>query len=286
MKRRILLTGASGGLGRALMNHLAPRHEVLGLAYQNQLQGLTSLDLTQPEPIQSLSQDFKPEIIVHTVGLTDVDRCDRDLQAALDINTRTTLHVRLAAEKLGAQLIHISTNDIFDGARGLYTEQDLPQPVNMYSYTKLMAEQMLYRYPKSLILRFTFLSWFASGKTTFASWLRQSLSAGKRVSLYTDQFNSPLHISTLAQWIETLFEAQGVYHLGSERRSRYQTGFALAQALGLDTSLIDQGSAVQATAYAPRPLDVSLDCSKLRRDWGLATTFEAELQKMLAEQPA
>lgn len=286
MSRRILLTGASGGLGQALFQHLAPRHDVLGLAHSHPTPQLQSLDLRQPEPIVRLARDFRPDLILHTVGLTDVDLCDRDLEKALDINTRTTLHARLAAEAVGCKIVHISTNDVFSGAEGMYREEDIALPVNMYSHTKLMAERMLYGYANALILRFTILSWYASGKTTFAAWLRQSLSAGRRVGLYTDQFNSPLYVSTLSAWIEALFDATGVYHLGSERRSRWAAGVALAEALGLDTGLIDQTLASAAAVLAPRPLDVSLDCDKVARDYGLKTRFDQEIAKMIADTPS
>ncbi len=280
MKRKIILTGASGGLGSALMAKLSQHHDVLGLCHANPAPGLKELDLREPAAIQKLAKEFQPEIILHTVGLTDVDRCDRDLEAALDINTRSTLHARLAAEAVGARIIHISTNDVFSGEQGLYREQDIPLPVNFYSQTKYMAEQMLYGYQKSLILRFTILSWYASGKTTFAAWLVKSLRAGKPVSLYGDQYNSPLYVETLAEWIEALFDANGLYHLGSERWSRWQTGMAIAQAFNLDTSLIQKTSAVLAHTPAPRPLDVSLDCSKLKADWGLTTTALAEVKRL------
>lgn len=283
--RRILLTGASGGLGSALYQHWNQRHEVKGLCFSHCQPGLEVLDLTHKAPILELAQRFQPDLIVHTVGMTDVDRCDRDLELALDVNTRTTLHTRLAAEAVGCKLIHISTNDVFSGAEGLYREADRPEPVNMYSKTKLMAEEMLYGYPNSLILRFTILSWYAAGKTTFATWLVQSLQAGKEVPLYTDQFNSPLYIGTLAEWIEALFEAQGIYHLGCGRHSRWEAGVTLARALNLDTRLIQEGSVQALKVLAPRPLDVSLDCSKVAADYGLTTTLQAEVDKLVADLP-
>lgn len=284
---KILLTGASGGLGSALYSHLQGRHEVLGLCHGNARDGLVSLDLRQKEPVMALAREFGPDLVLHTVGLTDVDLCDRDPEKALDINVRTSLHARLAAEAVAAKVVHISTNDVFAGDRGMYGEDDVALPVNFYSHTKLMAEKMYYGYAESLILRFTILSWYASGKTTFAAWIAKSLAAGQRIGLYADQFNSPLYVSTLAEWIEALFGATGVYHLGSERRSRWAAGVAIAEALGLDTKLIDQTSALAQIkpGMAPRPLDVSLDCSRLARDYGLQTSFAAEVAKLAADRP-
>ena len=284
-KRRILLSGASGGLGSALFAQWKEHHSVMGLCYSNYLPELTPIDLRQKEPIQKLVQEFKPDLIVHTVGMTNVDRCDQDLELALDINTRSTLHMRLAAEAISCKMIHISTNDVFSGFEGMYTETDRQAGVNMYSKTKSMAEQMLYNYDNSLILRFTILSWYAAGKTTFAAWLYKSLKAGQTITLYTDQFNSPLYIDTLAKWIEQLFDAQGVYHLGSGRHSRWETGIEIAKALNLDTSLIQKGSVKKMNLPAPRPLDVSLDCTKVASEYGLHTTLRAEIEQLIADKP-
>lgn len=283
--RRILVTGASGGLGAELMRHWQGRHTVHGLCFQHSHPGLESIDLREPEAILHCVQRFQPELIVHTVGLTNVDQCEQDLRLALDVNTRSTLHVRLAAESLGCGLIHISTNDVFAGTQGLYREDDPALPLNWYSKTKLMAEEMLYGYPNSLILRFTLLSWYASGKTSFARWLCESLRAGRAVALFADQFNSPLYVGTLAHWIERLFDARGIYHLGSERQSRLETGRQLAAAMGLPVELIAPGWVAQAPLTAARPRDVSLDCQRVALDWGLQSTVAQEVAALVADCP-
>lgn len=286
MKKRILLTGASGGLGSALYQAWQDKYTLLGLAYQHVSPGLKAIDLVQVRPIADLVKSWQPDLIVHTVGLTDVDRCDREPALAMEINVRTTLNVRLAAEAIGCKVIHISTNDVFGGQTGMYTELDRPEPINFYSETKLMAEKMFYGYANHLILRFTILSWYASGKKTFARWLVESLRAGQPVRLFQDQFNSPLYVSTLADWIEALFDAKGIYHLGSERYSRYDAGFALAQAMGLDTSLIVPGRVADLTFDAPRPLDVSLSCERVKADWGLQTSLDREIGQILKDCPS
>lgn len=281
MKKTLLITGASGGLGQALKQHFEKRFQVIGLCFQQNLPGLIRCDLRQPEAIAELVQAIKPDYIIHTVALTDVDRCESDLAMAFVLNARSTLHVRLAAEALQCPLIHVSTNDVFDGSRGMYTESDPTQPINFYAKSKVMAEELLYHYPQSLILRFTFLSWYASGKQTFASWIVNCLRQNKAITLFQDQFYSPLDISTAAEWIERLLDARGVYHLGSERRSRYQTALAIAEGLQLNTDLIQAGWSHQVKSKAPRPADVSLDCSKVKREHGLSTAFADEIAKLV-----
>ena len=148
-----------------------------------------------------------------------------------------------------------------------------------------MAEQVFADLPGVLILRFTFLSWWATGKTAFARWLVESLSKGQHVGLFTDQYNAPLYVGTLLEWLDQLWGLEGVYHLASERRSRWDAGMAIAQELNLDTTLIREASVHQSVLPAPRPVDVSLSAAKLTADTGLQTTFAVEVQKLLAHLP-
>lgn len=282
---KVLITGASGGLGQAIFEHFQPRYATTGLCHTQLNSGHLPIDLTEPGPIAELLGDLRPEVVINTVALTDVDGCDRDFKRALLLNVHTALHVRQAAEAVGAKLVHISTNDVFSGEQGMYRETDLPQPVNMYAWTKYMAEQMFYRNSQALILRMTILSWFVSGKTAFSCWLVKSLEQGQSVSLLTDQFNSPLYVGTVARWLEQMLDLSGVWHLGSERFSRYASGYRLAEKLGLDTSLILPGKMEQLAYYAPRPRDVSLDCSRIAQAKGLSSSLEAELDALIAEKP-
>lgn len=282
---KILITGASGGLGTELYQYFGQHHELQGWSYSQEKPELLSIDIRNREAVIQAVATFKPEIIIHTVAITHVDSCDRDIEAAVAVNTLGTLNIRLAAENVSAKLVHISTNDIFSGKDGLYTEEQQPDPVNMYGKTKYMAEEMLYGYENSLILRFNIISWYASGKTSFAKWLVNSLKEGKAITLITDQFTSPIYTPTIAAYLETLIQqnATGIYHLGSERASRYESAFQLAQKMELNTSLISKGTMKDIDFFAPRPTDVSLNCDKLKQEFGLSTTLEQELGKMVSD---
>lgn len=279
---KCLITGASGGLGQALFAHFAPRYATTGLCHHNTAAGHLSLDLTRPEGLLELVQDLRPELIINTVAWTDVDACEQHLAKALALNVQTALNVRQAAESIGAQVVHFSTNDVFDGSQGPYREDDTPRPVNFYSWSKYMAEQMFYGYAPSLILRLHFLSWYASGKQSFAHWLCQQLRQQQPVTLVQDQFNSPIYAGTVARWLEQMLELQGVWHLGSGRHSRYECGLRLAQKMGLNTALIQPGQLQDLRFTAPRPRDVSLECRKVRAACGLETQLERELDALVA----
>lgn len=286
MYQRILITGASGGLGQVLYRSLKQAGKtVLGTYLHHPQPQLYPLDLRDRQAIQRLCQTFQPDLLINTVAWTDVDGCEQNFEKAFDLNVLTTLSIRLAAEASGTKVLHISTNDIFSGQTGHYSESAPPLPMNHYARTKYMAEQILADLPSVLILRFTFLSWWASGKTTFARWLVQSLHNQQEVQLLTDQFNSPIYVETLADWLPQLWHLHGVYHLASERRSRWQTGMAIAQGLELNTQLIKPTSIHTLRLRAPRPADVSLQADKLFQATGLKTSFETEIRKLIQALP-
>ena len=154
-----------------------------------------------------------------------------------------------------------------------------------------MAEYVFHEYERSLILRLTFLSWTASSKQTFVAWIAENLTKGKAVQLFEDQFNSPLYIKTVVRWVEQLFEAEGILHLGSKRHSRYETGLHIAQALkaqvkqDIDLELVVARSINDVNLGASRPLDVSLNCQKAARVWHLSTSLDQEIQALIRDCP-
>lgn len=289
---KILLTGASGGLGSEMYQTWKHTHDVLGLRYQNKTNPeLLPLDLRDRKAVLETTLRFKPDIIVNTVALANVDQCELDIPLAFESNVSTALNLGLAAEACQSKIIHISTNDVFDGKVGMYTEESLANPVNFYAKSKQMAEYVFHEYEQSLILRLTFLSWKASSKQTFVAWIAESLEKGKAVQLFDDQFNSPLYITTVVRWVEQLFQAQGILHLGSERHSRYETGLRIAKALkaqvkqDINLELVVPRSINEVELRAARPLDVSLDCQKAADQWQLKTDLHQEIQALITDYP-
>ena len=287
---KILIAGASGGLGSALYHHLKPRHEVVGTCFQHPAPHLVKQDLRCRSEVLARVRDFAPDLIVNTVALANVDHCEQDKALAFESNVTTAFHLRLAAEQQNIPLIHLSTSDIFEGTRGHYRETDPVVPVNFYGASKYAAEQVVQDYAEHLILRLTFLAWSASSKQSFASWLIHSLQQGQRVHLFEDQFNAPLALPTAVQWIEKLFNARGTLHLGSERASRYATGRQLAEAFcthhGVEpTPLLAQIQPCRLQDRplpTPRPVDVSLNCERLAKEWQLSTSLAHEIQSLVA----
>lgn len=281
----ILLTGASGALGRVLGPVLqAQGHRVQGWCWQHPGPGASvAVDLRDLQAVQWHMDRLQPELLIHTAALTDVDACEQDPDRAFAHNVTATVHLRQALGSRGVKVIHMSTNDVFDGRRGAYTETDVPQPINVYARSKYLAEQVWQDVPHVLIVRATFLAPHMQGKQGFFAWVCEHLRAQQPLRVVTDQWNAPLSVGTLSQWIAKLLEAEGICHLASERLSRYAQACAIARELGADAALITPctRSELSAVWAAPRPADVSLVQGVLAQARGLHTTFAHEITHLL-----
>ena len=213
-------------------------------------------------------QGLKPDAIVHAAALTDVDRCERERDLANAINYEATKAVARCARDLGAFLIYVSTDYVFDGKSGMYREDDVPSPINYYGYTKLKGEQAVKELLSDYLIARTSViygSTPSSGKVNFALWVIGALREGKPVSVTVDQFVSPTFNTNLAEMTMECLERRltGTVHLaGADRLSRFDFASALCREWSLNPSLINPVEMSQMSWSAPRPRDSSLDVSK------------------------
>ncbi len=220
-------------------------------------------DLLDPAGILDLVDRMRPDVIVHSAALTDVDRCEREKELAYKMNVEGTRAIAKAAEDAGSFLVYISTDYVFDGLAGMYREDDSPAPVSYYGYSKLLGEQFC----RGCIARTCVIygSRPASGKVNFALWLINSLRSGKEVRVVTDQFITPTLNTNLAEMVLEAADRRlcGVYNMaGATRLSRYDFAIELAKAFDLDRDLLRRSRMEDMKWPARRPKDSSLDTSK------------------------
>ncbi len=207
---------------------------------------------------------MKPDVIIHTAALTDVDRCEVDKDLAYKINVEGTKIIAEMARKFNSFLIYISTDYVFDGNKGLYKEDDETNPVNYYGYTKLLGE----KYCQDFCIARTCVIYGAkpaSGKVNFALWLINKLEKGESVRIVTDQYITPTLNTNLAKMSLEIAERRlkGIFHLaGATRVSRFEFAKEIARVFGLDESLIIPSRMNEINWIAKRPKDSSLDTSK------------------------
>ncbi len=267
---KLLITGASGLFGSKLAElALAQDYEV----YSSDIQNLAvygnfvKLDVSAKEQVEQAFRAIKPDVVVHAATLTDVDKCESNKPLAWKVNVEGTKNVVDAAKGAGSFFIYISTDYVFSGAKGCYTETDKPDPINYYGLTKLKAEEIVKTQVDYSIARPSVIygSTPAAGKVNFALWLIEALSRGSNVRIVTDQWNTPTLNTNLAKMVLEVAQRRftGIYHLcGATRVSRFEFAEQIADAFNLNKRLIDKASSSQFSWSANRPTDSSLDTSK------------------------
>ena len=220
---RVAITGANGLLGGAAVAQAAASHEVLAIG-----RGACRLppgpyawaaaDLPDGQAIRAALRDFRPEAVLHAGALTDVDACERDPEAAWRVNVGGTEAVALACRALGARLVAVSTDYVFDGEAGPYGEDAIPNPRGAYARSKRCGEEAaLLLAPDCAVARVAVVySGRPGAKSTFATQVVEKLSRGEPVKAFSDQVVSPtLAESAAAMTLELLLESdyRGVLHL-------------------------------------------------------------------------
>lgn len=214
---KILVTGAAGRLGGKLLTTLSERgHEVSGADIVGD--NVLRVDIGDFEATRALVADVKPDVVIHPAAWTDVDGCAKDPEKAIAINGFGTQHVALAAANVGAAVMYVSSNEVFDGTGSRpYREYDVTNPINPYGYSKWVGERALVNInPRHYIVRTSWL--FAHGGKNFIQAVLNNSAAGKQLRIVTDEVANPTYNDDLAAAIGRLVETEryGTYHLVNE----------------------------------------------------------------------
>jgi dTDP-4-dehydrorhamnose reductase len=291
---KVLVTGASGLLGRKLAQLALEMGHNVESAYGEhtpQFGKPIRLDITSETDVLEYISGSKPEVVFNTASVTDVDLCERQPEFAMRVNGEAVGIIARACKKYGAFLIHVSTDYVFDGERGLYKEGDKPAPINIYGRSKLQGEEQLqHNTPNYLLARTSVVyGWGRQHRPNFATWLIGKLKAGERVRIVGDQFASPTFNTHLAQMLIEAAERRlnGIIHLaGATRINRFDFSSELAREFGFDQALLSQTNSNPTSWTALRPRDSSLDVSKATRTLSAKPiTIEEALQQFRAEIP-
>jgi len=293
IRLRVLVTGSTGLVGHRIIDlALDWGHEVYS-TYRNEKYPRgkqAKLDLRNFGKIQEVVKDIEPEAIINTAAFTDVEGCEKYPEKAYEVNAEAPKMLARASEDISAHLIHVSTDYVFDGEKGSYSEDDLTNPQGIYGKSKLEGEKNV-RENCSLwtIARTSVLyGWGFKDKLNFATWLIKELSDKNEVQIVENQYNSPTLNTNLA---EVLIEAagkeiEGLYHVAcSSRISRYEFSMKLAKIFHLNQELIKKTTMNEMDWNAPRPKDSSLDVSKSENTFDKKLlNCEESLQKMRDEK--
>ncbi|HWE36746.1 MAG TPA: SDR family oxidoreductase [Isosphaeraceae bacterium] len=290
---RAVVVGGSGQIGGWLLRHLADRgHEAVGTYCSVPFPGLDHLDAANHAASAAWLRAQRPDVVFYPAGFTWVDGCEKDPARARAANRDDPLNLARASADVGARFVSFSTDYVFDGAGGPYSEDDPPNPLSVYGRAKLEAEIALAEAlgDRLLTIRTCWVFGPERQGKNFAYQLVKTLRAGNPLLCPSDQWSSPSYGPDVVLAAVRLAEdrASGLEHVaGPETISRPDFARALAEAFGLDPAGIVAKPTAELGQGAPRPLRAGLRIDRLDRRWpGLMRPLSATLPDFLARLDA
>jgi len=291
---RILVTGASGLLGSRVVRLASEKHEVWAGYSENpvDVEGVETLrfDITDREHVFRAVRESEADAVIHCAAMTNVDDCERLPEKAFAVNGFGTENMAMAAREIGAKLIYVSTDYIFDGSKqGAYSESDEVSPLSVYAKSKLRGELGARIAGNWAVARVSVLYGWNSPKQhpNFVTWVIGKLKAGEEITLLSDQFISPTLAENAAEALLRIAEigARGVFHVsGSSCISRLEFGRQIAREFGLDEGLISEGKSSEMKWLAKRPVNSCLSIEKAANELGVRMLSTTEGLKFMKKQ--
>ncbi|MBN2052822.1 SDR family oxidoreductase [Candidatus Woesearchaeota archaeon] len=270
----ILIIGASGFLGYKAYEILSRKYKderkIIGTYSNHAVDKLLPLDITKQSSFDELKKRLKqmnamPQVVIHTAAISDVDYCELHPADADLINVQGTMNV---IKNFDCKIIYISTDFVFEGNRGHYSEDDKPNPINYYAKSKFEGERVVQKHCKDYIIaRVAVLYGHSMNEKKFVNWTIEQLKNNKPIRVVTDQIVTPTLIDDIVNALDVLINqnAKGIFHVaGSETISRYDMAVAVALAFNLDKKLITAVPSSEFKQPAKRPKNTSLNINKIR----------------------
>ncbi|HEV7699977.1 MAG TPA: dTDP-4-dehydrorhamnose reductase [Pyrinomonadaceae bacterium] len=251
---KVLVTGANGMLGTATVEYLSSvGDDVIALTKGD-------LDIADTELVRNAVKSASPDTVINCAAWTDVDGCETDHEKNYGVHARGPENLAIACREIGASLITVSTDYVFDGTKGgFYTQRDDPNPTSKYGSAKLAGERLAQAaLARTMVVRVGWL--FGSGGKNFLSKLPELLRSGQRLKVIADSYGTPTYAPDMAKRLRELaiLDLPGIYHMANSGKGTSYAGFA--RAIGEDSSLIEEVAAATLLRPAPRPQNSRLRC--------------------------
>jgi len=266
------VTGISGLLGLNIAQQTKGQIDVSGCYFSSPvtMEGVhvSKLDITDLSAVREYLSADPPDLIIHTAGLARVAECEDAPSLARSLNVDGARNVATVASELGAKLVHISTDQLFDGSVPWRKETETVEPINIYGRTKALGEQAVKEVcPDALVVRTNIFGWGTSARTSLSDWILKGLQENIELRMFSDMYTTPILLNQLTDMILDLVEhgAIGVYNLvGSDRVSRYEFAIAMSDAFSLPRDRIRPIAKADVPFTANRPSDLSLSSQKVQ----------------------
>lgn len=278
LKKRILIVGANGLLGQRIVAFYSNKEniEILGCSIEDkpyfENTPYLKCDMTQRDEIKKIILDFYPDIVINAAAYTNVDLSETERQIAWKINVKGVEYIAEACRVIDAKIIHISTDYIFNGTSGPYSENAKPDPLGYYGRTKLASENALkIAAVVYSVIRTNVLYGIANSRPDFVRWVINSLSEKKQIRVVHDQINNPTFVEDLVQGINKVieFDKFNLYNIGGrDYLNRFEFVLKIADYFKLDKSLITPITTDELKQPAKRPLKSGLTIIKAETELG------------------
>ncbi|HBS88510.1 MAG: NAD(P)-dependent oxidoreductase [Bacteroidetes bacterium GWF2_38_335] len=296
--KTILITGSNGLTGQKLIQLLKNQPEINLVATSkspdrfpdNTGYIFETLDITNFSECDYIISKYKPEVLINASGATNADECEADHVMAMEINLNGVKNLVKCCNKYQAQLIHLSTDFVFDGVKGMYSESDTPNPVSFYGYSKLAGEEYVLENAVSKAVVRTVLVYGLNKnmvRSNIVLWVKNNLEQGNAIKVVDDQFRTPTYAEDLALGCLLVAEnnAQGIFHIsGPQYLSIYEMALKVAEVFNLDKALISPVSSISLNEKAKRPPRTGFDITKARIELGYNPVSFDEGLKLFKEQ--
>ena len=289
---KILITGSNGLLGQKIVGQLVDS-DIPFLATslgKNRNKNCPDscyrpMNISDDSQVKSVFQFCLPDYVIHTAAITNVDYCEENQEECQNINVDGTKILFEAAKKINAHLLLLSTDFVFDGAKGNYTESDEPNPLSIYASSKYEAEKLLtssaylnWSIARTIIV---FGEGYNLSRSNIVLWAREALRKGSPLKIIDDQFRSPTWADDLAWACIQIckLNKKGIYHIsGPESMSIFDLVMRIGRFYDLDCSSIEKTTSESLNQAAKRPPITGFDLTKAKNDLGYAPkTLEESL---------
>lgn len=289
--RKILVTGANGLLGQHLVNLLLQQGYYVTATGKGESRlpfagsdhfRYYAADITEDSLVQEIFEKEMPHTVVHTAAITQVDECQLHQENCEAVNVRATAQLLLSAEACSSHFIYVSTDFVFDGEKGDYAEEDAPNPVSWYGFTKVQAEAITSTSEIPFAIVRTCLVYgntITGSRSNIISWVKKSLEEGKSIKVVNDQWRTPTYVEDLAKAVLLIIakQATGTWHIsGSDVLTPYEIALQTAAYCKLNASLIEKADAGNFSQPGRRPPKTNFDISKARQQLGFEPISFAE----------
>ena len=295
---KVLLTGSNGLLGQKLIPLLLQQGVELiatsrGENRSEEQNGYTyfPIDLAIPGALAQCIQNEKPDAIIHTAALTNVDACESEQDLCLRLNVDVVEEIVAAIQGTACHFVHLSTYFVFDGQQGPYSETDALNPLSVYGKSKAESERIVSesQLQKWTIARTIIVYGLCAqmSRSNLVLWAKGAMEKGEKLRIVNDQFRSPTLAEDLAQgcWAIVREGATGIFHLGGpETKSIYELVLEVAEVFGGDKDLLISTSSADLGQPANRPPRTGLDISKAKKVLGYAPRTFLEGVKFVKTQ--